>query len=62
MSFYQLDGYDMYHLDRGDKNSGGVAIYMLNTLRHSIVNHSTIAVNDVLECLSVEVFLHRKIL
>ena len=51
-----------YHLDRGNKNGGGVAIYIQNTLKHSIINHMTYAIDDVLECLSVEVLLHKKIL
>ena len=50
----------MYHLDRGNKNGGGVAIYIQNTLIHSIINHMTYAIDDVLECLSVEVLLHNK--
>ena len=58
LSFFQLDGYDMYHLDRGNKNGGGVAIYIQNTLRHSIINHMTYAIDDVLEFLSVDVLLH----
>ena len=28
LSFLQLHGHDMYHLDRGIKNGGGVAIYI----------------------------------
>ena len=48
----------MYHLDRGNKNGGGVAIYIQNTL--IIINHMTYAIDDVLECLSVEVLLHKK--
>ena len=60
LSFFQLDGYDMYHLDRGNKNGGGVAVYTQNTPKHSIINHMTYAIDDVLECLSVEVLLHKK--
>ena len=62
LSFNQLDGYDMYHLDRGNKNGGEVAIHIQNTLRHSIINHMTYAIDDVPECLSVEVLLRKKIL
>ena len=63
LSFFQLDGYYMYHLDRGNKNCGGVAIYIQNiqiqnTLKHTIINHMTYATDDVLEYLSVEVLLH----
>ena len=50
----------MYHLDRGNKNGCGVAIYIQNTLKHSIINYMTYAIDDVLECLSVEVLLHNK--
>ena len=46
----------MYHLDRDNKN-GGVAVYIQNTLRHSIINHMAYVIDDVLECLSVEVLL-----
>ena len=51
LSILQLDGYDMYHLDRGNKNGGGVEIYIENNLRHSIINHMTYAIDDVLESL-----------
>ena len=47
----------MYHLDRG---GGGLAIYIQNTPKHIIINHMTYAIDDVLECLSVEVLLHKK--
>ena len=50
----------MYHLDRGNKNGYGVVIYIQNTLKHSIINYMTYAIDDVLECLSVEVLLHKK--
>ena len=48
----------MYHLDKGNKNGGGVAIFIQNTLIHSIINHMTYAIDDMLECLLVEVLLH----
>ena len=54
LSLFQLDGYDMYHLDRGNKKGGGVAIYIQDTLRHSIINHMTHTIDDVLECLLVK--------
>ena len=60
LSFFKLDGHDMHHLDRGNKNGGGAAIYIQNTLRHSIINHVTYAIDDVLECPSVEVLQHKK--
>ena len=50
----------MYHLDRGNRNGGGVAINIQDTLIHSIINHMTYTMDDVQECLSVEVLLHKK--
>ena len=50
----------MYHLDSGNKNGGCVAIYTQNTFRHSIINHLTNAIDDVLECISVDVLLHKE--
>ena len=60
LSFFLLDGDDMYHLGRGNKNGGGVAIYIQNTHIHSIINHMAYVIDDVLEYLSVEVLLHIK--
>ena len=48
----------MYNLGRGNKNDGGVAIYTQDTFRQSIISHMTYAIDDMLECLSVEVLLH----
>ena len=56
LSFFQLDGNDIYNLDRGNRNGGGVAIYIQNTLKHSIINHMTYAIYDVLEYQSVVSF------
>ena len=60
LSFFQLDGYDTDHLDRGSENGGGAVICTQNTLRHSIINHLTCSIDDVLEYLSVNVLLHEK--
>ena len=44
----------MYRLDRVCRKGGGVAIYVKNTLRHRLLNQMTYVVNDLLECLSIE--------
>ena len=51
---YQLGDYYMYLLDRVCRNGGGVAIYVKNTFRHRLLNQMTYVVNDLLECLSIE--------
>ena len=49
LSIFQLDGYDIYHLDTGNKNGGWVAIYIYKY-----------AIYDVLKCLLDDVLLHNK--
>ena len=44
----------MYRLDRVCRKGGGVAIYVKNTFRHRLFNQITYVVNDLLECLSIE--------
>ena len=44
----------MYRLDRVCRKEGGVAIYVKNTLKHRLLNQMTYVVNDLLECLSIE--------
>ena len=54
LALYQLNDYYMYRLDRVCRKGGGVAIYVKNTLKHRLFNQMTYAVNDLLECLSIE--------
>ena len=54
IALYQLNDYYMYRLDRVSRKGGGVTIYMKNTFRHRILNQMTYVVNDLLECLSIE--------
>ena len=56
LSLFQLYGYKICHLNRGNKNGVGVAMYIQNTLRHSNIIHMTYTIDDVLEHLLVEVF------
>ena len=37
LSFFQLDGYDMYHLDRGNKN-GGEKQYIYKILLNTAIS------------------------
>ena len=44
LSFFQLDGSDMYHVDRGKKNDGGVAIYIQNSQCVAIIRGNALAI------------------
>ena len=45
----------MHHLDTVNRKGGGVAIHVKNTFKHRLLNQMTYVVNDLLECLSVDV-------
>ena len=38
LSFFKLDGHDMYHLDRNSKNGSGVAIYIYKILLNTALS------------------------
>ena len=54
IALYQLSDFYMYRLDRVCRKGGGVAIYVKNTLKHRLLNQMTYVVNDLLECLTIE--------
>lgn len=54
IDLYHIPGYDMCHIDRSDKRGGGVALYIHNSIKYSKVDKMCIAINDALECISVE--------
>lgn len=52
---FELEGYDLHYVCRVNKAGGGVAIYVQRNLKAKIVEKMSIAVNDVLECVTVEI-------
>ena len=54
IALYQLNDYYMYRLDRVCRKGGGVAIYVKNTFKYGLLNQMIYVVNDLLECLSIE--------
>ncbi len=52
---FELDGYEFNYINRKNKNGGGVAIYIDNNLKYKLIGKMTEAVDDLLECITVEI-------
>ena len=59
-NLYSLPGYDFCHVDRCDKRGGGVAFYIKNSLKYNLVGEMCTTIDDVIECITIELFLSNK--
>ncbi|KAJ8031441.1 hypothetical protein HOLleu_24631 [Holothuria leucospilota] len=59
-ALYELDGYDMFHVDRSNRRGGGVAVYVKNSLAYKVIDKMCTEINDVLEFVSIEICVKNK--
>ena len=52
---FTLRGYEVTHLVRKNKGGGGVSVYVANDLSFKICNNMTKVVDELMECLTVEI-------
>ena len=52
---FKLTGYEVTHLVRNKKGGGGVSVYVANDLSFKICNKMTKVVDELMECLTVEI-------
>lgn len=57
---FRLDGYELFHSSRNNKKGGGAALFINNNLKCKRVNQMTTAVDDIFECLTVEIDMYKK--
>lgn len=57
---YEIEGYKLIYVNRTDKLSGGVAMYINKNLRFKIVENMTLAIHNILECVTIEIFNNKK--
>lgn len=50
-----IEGYELHHVNRGNKKGGGVALYVDSDLKCKPVKLMTSAIDDLMECLTVEI-------
>ena len=54
-----LEGYELFTSNRTNKSGGGVALYVDSTLRCSRVQNMTYNIDNILECLTVELIFDK---
>ena len=52
---FDMDGYELSYINRQNKGGGGVAIYVDKTLHFKVLDRMTTVVDNVLECISIEI-------
>ncbi len=57
---FELEGYEMVCKNREVKNGGGVALFVDKNLIYKVVEKITTVVDNVLECVSIELLMGKK--
>ena len=57
---FHIDGYELYHTNRSNKKSGGVALFVDNTLKCKSVDFMTMAIDELMECVTVEIEMEKR--
>lgn len=52
---FTLNGYELLYVNRNDKTRGGVAFFVHQSIKFEVVQSMTLAVNGIMECLSIEI-------
>lgn len=50
-----LDGYQMFAQNRYNKRGGGVALFVRSGLKCKVIVNMTFSIDNLMECLSVEI-------
>lgn len=56
---FEMEGYELTYVNR-QKPCGGVAIYVHKNLRYKIIESMTLAIDNILECVTIELFNNKK--
>ena len=57
---FNLSGYDFICVNREDKRSGGVALYVDQNLNYKIIDSMSTSITDLLECITIEIDMGKK--
>ena len=56
---FGLDGYELSFVNRQNKSSGGVAIFVEKSFNFMVLENMTTAIDDLVECVTVEIWRER---
>uniref|UniRef100_A0A1A8GC74 Helentron 4 helitron-like transposon replicase/helicase/endonuclease n=1 Tax=Nothobranchius korthausae TaxID=1143690 RepID=A0A1A8GC74_9TELE len=51
----QIEGYEMYFMNRNNKRGGGVALYVCHNLKSKVIHNMSTAIQDVMEMITIEI-------
>ena len=54
VNYINIDGYNLYHINRNYKKGGGVALYVKNNLKCKLIVEQSVAHTDLYECVVIE--------
>lgn len=56
---FHIEGYDLHYVNRTNKRGGGVALFVDRDLKSKPVTRMTTVVDDLMECLTVEIQMEK---
>ena len=56
---FELAGYEFNYINRRKKTAGGVAVYVINNLNYKVVESMTTAIDNLVECITIEICLEK---
>lgn len=56
----ELEGYQMFVMNRKDRRGGGVALYVDSSLQCNIMASRSITIENILECVTVEIRMEKQ--
>ena len=54
LSDFSINNYDAFHITRGTRRGGGVAIYTNKTLSGTLAESKSVVVENILKCVTIE--------
>lgn len=56
---YEIEGYEMFFVNRREQKGGGVALYIDSNYRSRVVENKSLVKHKVMECVTVEIEIER---
>lgn len=57
---FSIEGFEFISQNRRNKHGGGVAMFIDSNYNYTVIENKTMVVDDILECLSVEIARFKK--
>lgn len=58
-STVQIEGFDLYTINRSNKRGGGVALYIRSSYHSEIIRNMSFSIYNLTECVTVEIHFER---